>query len=71
MKKYYLLMLAAMMLLTPFAAYSKPATDMKDHTPVDRSKTDTYSDNMMDDQPMTDMKNMKSDKMTDQPMTDM
>lgn len=62
MKKHYLLILAAMMLLTPVAAYSKPAMGMNDHTPIDRSKTDTYSDNM-GNQPMTDMKDMKSDKM--------
>jgi len=70
MKKHYLLIIAAMMLLTPVAAYSKPAMDMNNHTPIDRSKTDTYSDNM-GNQPMTDMKDMKSDKMMNKSKTGM
>ena len=70
MKKHYLLIIAAMMLLTPVAAYSKPAMGMNDHTPIDRSKADTYSDNM-ENQPMTDMKDMKSDKMMNKSKTGM
>jgi len=70
MKKHYLLILAVMMFLTPVVAYSKPAMDRKDHTPVDRSKTDTYSDDM-GNQPMTDMKDLKSDKMMNKSKTGM
>ena len=69
MKKHFFLIIGAMMLLVPIAAYSKTATDMTDHTPIDRSKTDTYSDGMTD-QPMTDMKDMRSDKMMDKSKTD-
>ena len=68
MNKQYLMIIAAMMLLTPFAAYSSSTTKMKDPTPVDRSKTDTYSDGMMG-QPMKDIKDMKSDKMREKSKT--
>src|SRR5665647_769740 len=68
MKKKYSLIIAAMLLLTPVASYSQPAREMKGHTPIDRSKTDTYSDTTMN-QPMTDMKDMKSDKMRDKSKT--
>ena len=69
MNKQFLLIIAAMLLLTPVATYSQPATEMKGHTPIDRSKTDTYSDGIMD-QPMTDLENMKSDKMMDKSKTE-
>ena len=68
MNKPYFSLIAAMWLLTPGAAYSQPATDMKGHTHTDRSKADTYSDTTME-QPMTDMKDMKSDKMMDKSKT--
>jgi hypothetical protein len=71
MKKGYLLIIAAMMLLAPIAAYSCPPTTdtMEGHGPMHGSMTDTPSDKVAG-QPMSEMKDMKSDKTVNKPMTD-
>ena len=71
MKKGFLLIIAAAMLLVPVASYSCPSTTdtAEGHGgPMHGSMTDTPSDKVAG-QPMSEMKGMKSDKAVDKPMT--
>jgi hypothetical protein len=71
MKKGCLLIISAMMLLAPVGAFSCPsATDTTEgHGSIHGSMTDTHSDKRVG-QPLSDIKEMKSDQTTEKPMAD-
>jgi hypothetical protein len=70
MKKGYLLIIAAVMFLVPVASYSCPSTTdtAEGHGPMHGSMTDTPSDKVAG-QPISEMKDVKSEKAVDKPMT--
>lgn len=71
MKKGYLLIIVAAMILAPIATYSCPPTTdtTESHGPMHGSRTDTPADKLAG-QPISEMKDMKSDQTVDKSMTD-